>query len=83
MGRHFKMIWANAPILDEAGKVVGDIPVHLSSQCLQCKRLRTGLVCEAFPAGIPEAIRTGNWDHSEPFDGDGGVRFKSTGGDQR
>jgi hypothetical protein len=32
--------------------------------------------CKAFPAGIPFAIRTGEIDHRQPFDGDNGIVFE-------
>ncbi len=33
--------------------------------------------CKTFPAGIPLEIWSGDNPHTEPFDGDGGVRFES------
>lgn len=33
------------------------------------------LVCEAFPAGIPESVMSGDNDHSQPIDGDGGLTY--------
>jgi hypothetical protein len=59
-------------------------------QCISCRRFR-GLVevpaagsgeaamepaCDAFPKGIPEGIQTGEHDHVQPFEGDGGLRFE-------
>ena len=32
--------------------------------------------CEAYPAGIPEAIFTGMHDHAYPYPDDKGIRFK-------
>ncbi len=48
--------------------------------CSACARLRPrddgpGLVCDAFPDGIPDAIYEGGFDHREAFPGDHGVRF--------
>ncbi len=57
--------------------------VHLPS-CLGCRRLHineertfepTLLTCDAFPSGIPRAIRVGEHDHTLPHPGDNGVRF--------
>lgn len=33
-------------------------------------------VCAAFPNGIPAEIWHGENDHSEPYPGDGGIRFE-------
>ena len=48
--------------------------------CLHCRRLDgesdTGKgTCEAFPAGIPDAIWWQAYDHRKPWPGDGGIRF--------
>lgn len=49
--------------------------------CESCARLgpcgNTGMgtCCEAFPAGIPDAIYVDGGDHRQPVDGDGGVTF--------
>lgn len=32
-------------------------------------------VCVAFPAGIPQEILSGEFDHSEEYEGDKGLRF--------
>ena len=50
--------------------------------CYSCTRMRSGVgdgqpTCEAFPAGIPEQITDGGFDHTEPFPGDHGVRFEA------
>lgn len=48
----------------------------LQPQCAMCRHLaETGRVCEAFPAGIPDAIWNNLADHRQPFAGDGGIRF--------
>lgn len=47
-----------------------------STQCLECGHYLFGLTCEAFPDGIPFAIVSGAHDHREPFEGDGGIRWK-------
>ena len=46
------------------------------SQCLICAYRLNGLTCAAFPDGIPQIILTNDFDHTEPFDGDNGIRFK-------
>ncbi|MCY4293966.1 MAG: hypothetical protein OXC58_03895 [Acidimicrobiaceae bacterium] len=33
--------------------------------------------CKAYPKGIPEAILDNEVDHREPYEGDGGIQFKS------
>jgi hypothetical protein len=48
------------------------------SQCVYCAR-RTGATpdgCDAFPAGIPEAILSNEADHRRPIVGDHGIRFE-------
>ena len=35
------------------------------------------VVCEAFPDGIPDEIAYGENDHTEPFEGDSGISFRS------
>lgn len=46
--------------------------------CFECARFDRAsgrFQCDAFPAGIPEAIIDSEADHREPYDGDGGLRF--------
>ena len=51
--------------------------------CVNCKRLRparygkVGLFCDAFPdgGGIPDAIKSSEADHRQPFAGDHGLQF--------
>lgn len=50
--------------------------------CFGCKRLIEELgsfICDAFPDGIPEAIASGENDHSKPVQGDGGLLFLPKG----
>ena len=51
----------------------------ITNQCPNCKYLigtNKHLVCEAFTNGIPEKILTGEHDHTEPYEGDGGILFQ-------
>lgn len=36
-------------------------------------------VCRAFPTGIPEDVLAGRNDHTQPIDGDGGLRYEPPG----
>lgn len=47
----------------------------MSNQCISCERYRLAQKCDAFPAGIPEPITLGQHDHTEPYEGDGGLLF--------
>jgi len=48
--------------------------------CLMCKHNREapqgGMVCDAFPDGIPEPILVGDFDHTEPYPGDHDIQFE-------
>lgn len=55
--------------------------MSLSTQCLLCARYRGLGQCAAFPEGIPGDIFTGEFDHTEPHEGDHGLQFvAATGG---
>lgn len=46
--------------------------------CNQCIHIRKGgITCDAFPTGIPEVILTGEFQHTKPFPGDGGIQFEA------
>ena len=48
-------------------------------QCLECRHYKSeekGMVCAAFPKGIPDEILWGEHDHREPYEGDNGIRFE-------
>ena len=47
-----------------------------SIQCITCKHYRGILTCEAFSDRIPAEIVTGEHDHAEAFEGDGGIRWE-------
>jgi len=47
-----------------------------TNQCARCIFKMAGKpACVAFPRGIPKDILDGLFDHSKPYDGDGGIRF--------
>ena len=49
-----------------------------SEQCFVCGNMidtEPFLACTAYPKGIPEAIVTGEHDHTKPYEGDNGIRF--------
>lgn len=55
---------------------------HLPPMCLWCKHYdretEEGMVCTAFPKGIPPAILENRFDHRQPWPaGDGGVTFEA------
>lgn len=65
-------------VVDEARApgVVGHMMLDMSKQCLNCANLsKDGPMCRAFPGGIPNQIRLGEFDHRSHFPGDGGILF--------
>lgn len=48
----------------------------IGTQCPRCKHYQGDLKCEAFPRGIPEEIITGEFDHTETYEGDRGIRYE-------
>lgn len=55
--------------------------VILPPICVDCQRLRPaaygkwGLFCDAFPDGIPDAIKSSRVDHRKPYPGDHNLQF--------
>jgi len=45
--------------------------------CNQCRYVvKGGIICEAFPDGIPEDILRGEFIHILPYEGDSGIIFE-------
>lgn len=53
-----------------------------SPMCVVCVRLREGLMCEAYPDGIPTEIIMCQWDHRYPKPGDHGLQFSPKDNDE-
>jgi hypothetical protein len=70
-----EVIRAFVPIITE-GRISGEMPVVLSTQCATCKNWTEALRCKAFPDGIPEQIKSGDHDHRKPYRGDNEIRYE-------
>ncbi len=46
-----------------------------SKLCNHCVHYQGNELCSAFPAGIPQDVRSGKIGHHEPLPGDGGLHF--------
>lgn len=55
---------------------------YVDWQCVCCKHVielsffGERSTCRAFPGGIPKEIITGQFDHTQPYPGDHGIRFE-------
>lgn len=58
------------------------------SQCQACvhftvrQSFSDPFTCNAFPAGIPDAVRHNQIDHRQPVEGDHGIQFEAKAGDE-
>jgi len=58
----------------------------ITKQCRVCLHLKENLpilACDAFPKGIPATILKGEFDHTNEFKGDNGIRFERDFGNQQ
>ena len=46
------------------------------TQCVNCRHRLIGMICEAFPEGIPLPIWRGEQSHLEPVPGDHGIQYE-------
>ncbi len=44
--------------------------------CNNCKHWHGGVVCDAFPSGIPWPIMSGDIAHFDPLPGDNGLQWE-------
>ena len=44
--------------------------------CRNCKHWHGGLVCDAYPKGIPLPIMAGDVSHMKPLPGDNGLQWE-------
>ena len=55
-------------------------------QCPKCRHRKLDVEdwpqCAAFPDGIPREILSAEHDHTEPYEGDHGIRFEPVDGEQ-
>lgn len=54
-----------------------------SDQCISCQHYQGAITCDAYPDGIPIEIITGEHDHTQPYEGDNGIRFEPIDGVER
>jgi len=58
----------------------------ITKQCRVCLHFKENspiLTCDAFPKGIPTIILKGEFDHTNEFEGDNGIRFEQDFGNQQ
>ena len=58
----------------------------ITKQCRVCLHFKENspiLTCDAFPKGIPTIILKGEFDHTNEFEGDNGIRFERDFGNQQ
>ena len=48
----------------------------LSYQCILCRHYLGEGTCRAFLDGIPDEILSGEFDHTQPHEGDKGIQFE-------
>ena len=48
----------------------------IEPSCANCKHWRGGVVCDAYPRGIPWPIMSGDVSHLEPLPDDNGIQWE-------